>query len=60
MYDSPVQHPRISDKEKKYILDAIGDKVQQHGTKVRKFGLLHIEFKFKFELENRTLVTELC
>ncbi|KAI8439399.1 hypothetical protein MSG28_013202 [Choristoneura fumiferana] len=34
VYDSPVQHPRISDKEKKYILDAIGDKVQQHGTKV--------------------------
>ncbi|XP_049875794.1 uncharacterized transporter slc-17.2-like [Pectinophora gossypiella] len=28
VYDSPQQHPRISDKEKKYILDAIGDKVQ--------------------------------
>ncbi|CAH2043611.1 unnamed protein product, partial [Iphiclides podalirius] len=29
VYDSPVKHPRISDKEKKYILDAIGDKVTQ-------------------------------
>lgn len=29
VYDSPVQHPRISDTEKKYILDAIGDKVHQ-------------------------------
>ncbi|XP_014360058.2 uncharacterized transporter slc-17.2 [Papilio machaon] len=29
VYDSPVQHPRISDKEKQYILEAIGDKVNQ-------------------------------
>ncbi|CAB3253310.1 unnamed protein product [Arctia plantaginis] len=29
VHDSPVQHPRISDSEKKYILEAIGDKVQQ-------------------------------
>ncbi|CAK1586918.1 unnamed protein product [Parnassius mnemosyne] len=29
VYDSPVKHPRISDNEKKYILDAIGDKVNQ-------------------------------
>ncbi|XP_045500567.1 putative inorganic phosphate cotransporter [Colias croceus] len=27
VYDSPVQHPRITDKEKAYILGAIGDKV---------------------------------
>ncbi|XP_075980302.1 sialin-like [Anticarsia gemmatalis] len=29
VHDSPVLHPRISETEKKYILDAIGDKVQQ-------------------------------
>ncbi|XP_068617628.1 uncharacterized transporter slc-17.2-like [Battus philenor] len=29
VYDSPMKHPRISDSEKKYILDAIGDKVNQ-------------------------------
>ncbi|XP_060804897.1 putative inorganic phosphate cotransporter [Amyelois transitella] len=29
VYDSPVQHPRITESEKKYILDAIGDKVHQ-------------------------------
>lgn len=29
VYDSPVQHPRISDEEKQYILEAIGDKVHQ-------------------------------
>ncbi|KAL4708977.1 hypothetical protein ACJJTC_005838 [Scirpophaga incertulas] len=36
VYDSPVLHPRISDGEKKYILDAIGDKVNQsdHETKI--------------------------
>lgn len=28
VYDSPVQHPRISEEEKAYILQAIGDKVQ--------------------------------
>ncbi|CAH0400879.1 unnamed protein product [Chilo suppressalis] len=35
VYDSPVQHPRILESEKKYILEAIGDKVQQnHETKI--------------------------
>ncbi|XP_028162788.1 putative inorganic phosphate cotransporter isoform X1 [Ostrinia furnacalis] len=29
VYDSPVKHPRISDSEKKYILEALGDKVHQ-------------------------------
>lgn len=28
VYDSPIQHPRISEEEKAYILQAIGDKVQ--------------------------------
>lgn len=28
VYDSPAQHPRISEDEKVYILEAIGDKVQ--------------------------------
>ncbi|KAG7312256.1 hypothetical protein JYU34_001728 [Plutella xylostella] len=28
VYDSPAQHPRISEEEKVYILEAIGDKVQ--------------------------------
>ncbi|XP_053610391.1 sialin-like isoform X2 [Plodia interpunctella] len=27
--DTPVEHPRISEKEKKYILDALGDKVKK-------------------------------
>ncbi|KAM3965666.1 sialin isoform 1-T1 [Aphomia sociella] len=35
VYDSPVQHPRITDSEKKYILDAIGDKVV-HSSKDKK------------------------
>lgn len=35
VYDNPLQHPRISDSEKKYIIDAIGDKVHQRtNTKV--------------------------
>lgn len=35
MYDNPLQHPRISDSEKKYIIDAIGDKVRlRTNTKV--------------------------
>ncbi|KAJ0174655.1 hypothetical protein K1T71_009763 [Dendrolimus kikuchii] len=35
VYDSPVQHPRISDAEKQYILEAIGDKVT-HESKDKK------------------------
>ncbi|XP_059052622.1 sialin-like [Achroia grisella] len=35
VYDSPIQHPRISDSEKKYILDSIGDKVS-HISKDKK------------------------
>ncbi|KAM3965897.1 sialin-like isoform 1-T1 [Aphomia sociella] len=27
--DAPIEHPRISDSERKYILDALGDKVQK-------------------------------
>ncbi|XP_041982129.1 putative inorganic phosphate cotransporter [Aricia agestis] len=29
VYDSPVLHPRISEAERRYIIEAIGDKVQQ-------------------------------
>lgn len=36
VYDSPVQHPRISETEKQYILEALGDKVQ-HSSKDSKF-----------------------
>lgn len=28
VYDSPTEHPRISEAEKKYILDGLGNKVQ--------------------------------
>lgn len=31
--DTPSEHPRISDSERKYILDALGDKVMK--SKVR-------------------------
>ncbi|CAK1555781.1 unnamed protein product [Leptosia nina] len=35
VYDSPVLHPRICEKEKAYILEAIGDKVHSAGeTKI--------------------------
>ncbi|XP_063365579.1 uncharacterized transporter slc-17.2-like [Cydia amplana] len=48
VYDSPVQHPRISDKEKKYILEAIGDKVQQnsHNKVVPPFKSILTSFPF--------------
>ncbi|CAF4930865.1 unnamed protein product [Pieris macdunnoughi] len=32
VYDSPVLHPRISEAEKAYILEAIGDKVHSDST----------------------------
>ncbi|XP_034186389.2 sialin-like [Osmia lignaria lignaria] len=34
VYDSPQQHPRISDKEKKYILDNLGDSVDEQETRI--------------------------
>jgi hypothetical protein len=40
VYDTPLQHPRITDTEKKFILEAIGDKVHQsgHDTKVTNWN----------------------
>lgn len=34
IHDSPQQHPRISDKEKKYILDHLGDSVDEEQTAI--------------------------
>ncbi|XP_072944697.1 sialin-like [Epargyreus clarus] len=48
VYDSPVQHPRISDEEKKYILEAIGDKVQHKSEQkvVPPFWKIFTSFPF--------------
>lgn len=47
VYDSPVQHPRISEEEKAYILLAIGDKVQNSkNTKSPPFKSIFTSFPF--------------
>jgi hypothetical protein len=35
VYDSPAQHPRISEKEKTYILNKLGKTVTVEKTRVR-------------------------
>lgn len=45
VHDSPDEHPRISDDEKKYILDAIGDKVQ-NTKKMPPFKKIFTSFPF--------------
>lgn len=34
MHDSPQQHPRISDEEKKYIVDSIAGSIDDEATKI--------------------------
>lgn len=60
VYDSPVQHPRISDEEKQYILEAIGDKVHQGSSETKVSTQIHFKpwtYSSKWDL---SIVSYIC
>lgn len=58
VYDSPLKHPRISESEKKYILEALGDKVYQSANDT-KVSLVTENPCFIYYFGNVTIVLQL-